>query len=267
MKLKKIVIVPGFICIFANLISLFTFTYSWFAHNNQVEATGMQVKCEDPHMLQFSYNIYEFNMEANQGAKTETFELGSYDKFIESRNVKLAKILEITIRPAEGVDYTENQTLTVEIPCTSTFLGSDNKIASKISNLVTFKTARFGYQLNDTYSYDVSDIYGSDNLPTSDNTFYTKAVEYFNNCDSQEFVSDPTNKALSQVQKTDLITFSNIEVPAHFQELKIAVEYTYSKTLVDYFYDNNDEKIEIKDLTGAAIPFTNDIEYFLLNLI
>lgn len=267
MKLKKIVIVPGFICIFANLISLFTFTYSWFARNNVVEATGMQVKCEDPSMLQFSYNIYEFNMEANQGAKTNSFELGSYDKFIESRNAKLAKVVEITINPAEGKDYETNQTLSIEIPCTSAFLGNDNKIASKISNLVSFKVARFGYKTNDAYTYDVDGIYNSSNIPTSDNVFYTKAIEYFEDSTSKEFVENPTNKTLSEVEKTGLLTFANIAVPAHFQELKIAIEYSYSKTLVDYFYDNNDEKIEIKDLTGTAIPFANDIEYLLLSLI
>ena len=267
MKIKRNVIVTGFICIAVNLVSLFTFTISWFSSNYQTAAADLRVQCVDPNLLDVNYNIYEFNLTNNTGSKTDSFELGSYDTFIESRNTKLKKIIEISVKPKDGVDYSEDQVLGIEIPCLSSFLTDENKISANISNIISFKSARLGYKLNGAYTFDIDGIYDSNGEITSDNDFYTKTVNALSSVETKEFVEDPNNKTVLEVQKDNNLSFTNIEAPAHFQEIKLAIEYTYSKTLVDYFYVNSDSKIEITDLAGSSISFSDDIDNILLELI
>ena len=188
--------------IFLVLICLTTTVFAWFAMNDKVETSGMQISVGLDN-VSFDYTIYQYDYDTNTYTDEGNLALRPYDTIIISRNTNTAIIVKLMIT---GEVINTHDDIIVNFLCSDTQLNT-----MSLSNVLEFKAALL----------DITD-------QSSAQSIYTTAASQFLDKQAKTFYGQQKLTQLSFV-------FSYSEYGSHInadQMLPLYIEIDYSETLI-----------------------------------
>ncbi len=220
-------------------------TFSWFASNKDVDATGMAIKVKtddnvdiDMHVYKYVYNSTSSTYEVKKdpkvtvnGVETIDASLSRYDRVFQEDNDYSPVLLKLTL---SGGVYSDNEDLPLKI-----LRGVDGKTLSEVDDTLV----EYGDD-EKTLNYSTGASSSSHGL----SSYISSVVSV------KAFVSN----------QTSIITWDDSNLETSFQAAKNIFESTTSSTYVEKRFVS-----AVKGYNGATatvkstnLAFTNDLDYY-----
>ena len=183
--------------IFLVLICLATTVFAWFAMNDTVETSGMQISVGLDN-VSFDYTIYQYDYDTNTYTDEGNLALRPDDTIITSRNTNTAIIIKLMIT---GEVLSTHDDIIVNFLCSDTQLNT-----MSLSNVLEFKAT----------CLDLQDQQAAQNI-------YTAAVAQFTNVQAKTFYGQQKLTKLSFV--FSYTEYSNYITAEQILPLYIKIDY------------------------------------------
>ena len=255
---KKIIL--SIISIILTCFCLVTLTYSWFAFNDTVEATGMQisVKGADDIFIE-DFHIYKRNQEnnaieevsnnvANDPLYNKPVSLNPYDSIIKERNVGTHIVISILVKNIQ-LDRSINITA-----FTNNGIAEENKydaLANYLSNISGFR-CRCGGE--------------SDTIETAFSSFTNETINSFVTVTE---IDDGEHTWENSKLTTLTMNLSNYNNNVFYPEgsttphLRVYIELSYNEDLVTAYLNQNGSSTDFGSVVSNEVHFQNDLLPFL----
>lgn len=263
---KVLTIAVGLISIAFTAISLCTATVAWFAQNNKVDATGMNIKCKQPEQLiDLTYDVLKWDddtkLGTSYGQDSTKIVLPEYDSTIPQKN-EHSNVL-VRLNADFSTPLATDGYVAFDIVCSGNLfktVNSTSYIDDQTSNVINFKAVLYSYTLTgDTtppsqiVTTSITDAY-SEVAATNANARYTSATTFFDSIYTSTVYVSPANRGSSKISDKTVTIIPTIGSRATtIDSMVIYLELSYNYALADNYADTS------YDANGGTIDLTGDV--------
>lgn len=263
---KVLSVAAGLASIVFTIVSVCTATFAWFSTNEQVSATGMNVRCADASSpINLTYDVLKFDddtkLGVSYGQTPAAIELPEYDSYISKKNEYANVILRLEATFTEGLitsDY-----VAFDIDCSADLfktVSESTYIDDQTSNVIQYKAVVYSYTVVDELTppseivtASITDVF-SETPAINNDARYKSATTYFDSLYSSTVYVSPSERNSSKITDKTVTLIPEIGArSAVIESIVIYLELSYNFGLVDNYIDTRFNS------GGSTISLTGDI--------
>lgn len=268
---KVLTIATGLFSIGFTIVSLSTATIAWFAQNNRVSATGMNIRCIDPSQpITLSYEVLKWDEDnkvgISYGQDSSKIVLPQYDRFISKQNDYANVILRLQADFSADYELENYQYIKFDIDCSANlFKSGTSYIDDQSSNVIQFKSAVSSYTVKD--AANATTVTGTI-TDTSANSKYTTATSYFEALPLSTVFVTPNDSSSTKLSDKTVTIVPNIPTrTAKIEQVVMYMELSYNFVLVDNYIDNRSTTISTDFGDGSVVSLTGDVNAMVFSVV
>lgn len=269
---KVLSIAAGLASIVFTIVSVCTATVAWFSINNNVDATGMRVRCADPDTpITLTYDVLKFDdntkLGVSYGQTPAAIVLPEYDSYISKKNEYANVILRLEATFTEGLST--DSYVGFDIDCDADLfktISQTTYIDDQTSNVIQFKSVIYSYTIenevdppSEIITATITDTF-SETPAVNNDARYKSATTFFDSLYVSTVYVSPAARNSTKISNKIVTLLPEIGTRTQIIEsIVIYLELSYNFGLVDNYIDTRyNSGSSTINLTGDI----NDLSFY-----
>jgi len=269
---KVLSVAAGLASIVFTIVSVCTATVAWFSVNEQVSATGMNIRCADVSSpINLTYDVLKFDddtkLGVSYGQTPAAIELPEYDSYISKKNEYANVVLRLEATFTEGLSTTDY--VAFDIDCSADLfktISESTYIDDQTSNVIQFKSVVYSYTFVDettppseVVTASITDVF-SETPAVNNDARYKSATTYFDSLYSSTVYVSPAERSSSKLTDKTVTLIPEIGTRLSvIESIVIYLELSYNFGLVDNYIDT---RFNSGGSTISLIGDINDLSFY-----